>query len=520
MTVSPEDIKPNVISRDTPVETAKLFRAQRHENMIKYNKDWLDWDGAAYQMIEDETIESEILLWLVDCKRLVAYDVLNKETGEMETKYRAEPFNPKAADVNQVNIATVRLYHVAPGSMDPPFFLDGGTGEHVGLVASDLISCQNGLLDINTRQMYAATPQFFTRTALPIAYDATAECPLWRTFLFQVLCDEQLVALMQQWFGYLITTDTSYQKLLYLRGRPRSGKGTTMRVLDALVGPRNVASHTISDIAERSGREGLVGKSLLKITDMNTDNKQDLSQAASIINAITGEDPIHIFRKFKGALELILKAHVVMAGNQFPDFGDHAAALSERMNVIPFNVSFSGREDSGLTAKLLAELAGILNWALDGLEDLRWDGKFMIAAAAEEAKREVLNSGSPVRGFVNDECEIGPEFVVSKDELFNAYDRYCTTIKAHPYSRNVFFSKLKTAEHGLQNVRTNTDGERERVIAGIRLKPDRLQPHTITKVYKLDPELVEMFGIVCDEAIMRGADGKLVEYGTAQDDFG
>src|SRR5260370_33849081 len=117
MIQSPEDdIKPNVISRDTPVETAKLFHEQRHLNMIRSQNDWLDWDGSAYQMIEDPTIESEILLWLERCKRLVAYEVFNATTGEAETKYRPEPFNPKSADVAQVNLALARIYHVPSGT--------------------------------------------------------------------------------------------------------------------------------------------------------------------------------------------------------------------------------------------------------------------------------------------------------------------------------------------------------------------------------------------------------------------
>lgn len=499
MTQSPET-KPNVISRDTPLETARLFHAQRHENMVRYQNDWLDYDGSAYQMIEDDTIESEVLGFLDKAKRLVAYEVFNETTGETETKFRPEPFNPKDADVSQVNKLLAHDCHVKAGAMVPPFFLDGGTGEHEGLDPANLISCQNGLLDITTRVLYPATPQFFTRTALPIEYGPTAECPQWRTFLFQVLADDQLIMLMQQWFGYLITTDISIQKLLYLQGVPRSGKGTTARVIDELVGPRNVASHTIHDLAIGFGREGLIGKSLLKIADMNTDNKQDLSQAVSIINGITGQDPLHIERKFKGSLDINLKAHVVMIGNQFPDFGDHTTAIGERMNVIPFRVSFAGREDAELTPKLLTELPGILNFALDGLDSLRETNKFIAVEASEEAKRQILNSGNPVRGFVNDMCEIGPGFETSKDDLFEAYTRYCITARAHPFSRNVFFSKLKTAVTSLQDTRPGYS-DRERALAGIGLRSAG-PPTTITKTFWLDQDLIEL-GFPLEDAILR-----------------
>lgn len=497
MTQSPE--KPNVISRDTPLETARLFKSQQHKDMVRYQSDWLDWDGAAYQMIEDDTIASEILGFLDKCKRLVAYDVFNETTGKTDVKFNQEPFNPKDADVNQVNKLLAHDCHVKAGAMVPPFFLDGGTGEHEGLDPANLISCQNGLLDITTRTLYSATPQFFTRTALPIEYDLTAECPQFRTFLFQVLADDGLIMLVQQWFGYLITTDVSIQKLLYLQGVPRSGKGTTARVIDQLVGPRNVASHTIHDLAGSFGREGLIGKSLLKFTDMNTDNKQALSEAVSIVNGITGQDPLHIERKFKGPLDINLGAHVIMIGNQFPDFGDHTTAIGERMNVIPFRVSFSGREDTELTTKLLTELPGILNFALDGLVSLREAGKFMTIEASEDAKRQILNSGNPVRGFVNDMCEVGPEFSTSKDDLFEAYTRYCITARAFTLSRNVFFTKLKVAVTSLQDTRPGY-ADRERMLSGIALLS--ASPTTITKTYWLDQDLVEL-GFPLGDAILR-----------------
>jgi putative DNA primase/helicase len=497
--------KPNIIARSTPLETARLFHAQRHENMVKYQNDWLDWDGSAYQMIEDDTIKSEILLWLDKCKELAAYDELDAEgkpTGKR--KFRPEKFNPKEADVSQVDSLLAHAFHIKEGAMSPPFFLDGGTGEHEGLDPANLISCQNGLLDITTRTMYRATPQFFTRTALPLSFDPAAECPLFRTFLFQVLADDDLVRLMSQWFGYLITSDISIQNILYMQGVPRSGKGTTARVIDALVGKRNVASHTMSDLAKNFGREGLLGKSLLKFTDMNTGIvKPALNEAVSIVNAITGQDPIHIDRKFKGSLDIDLRAHVVFIGNSFPDFGDHTAAIGERIKVIPFRISFANKQDTELTAKLLAELPGILNFALDGLDDLRAsDNKFLTCAKSEEAKRQILNSGNPVRGFVNDECELGAFLEIPKKDIFEAYADYCVRIRATPLSQNKFYSALKEAFPSVDESRPWGDGvDRPRVMTGIRLR-EIGAPTTITKTFWLDADLIEL-GFAIEDAILR-----------------
>ena len=45
-----------------------------------------------------------------------------------------------------------------------------------------------------------------------------------------------MVALIREMMGYLISSDTSMQRVFFLWGQPRSGKGTIMRVTTALVG--------------------------------------------------------------------------------------------------------------------------------------------------------------------------------------------------------------------------------------------------------------------------------------------
>jgi hypothetical protein len=161
------------------------------------------------------------------------------------------------------------------------------------------------------------------------------------------------------------------------------------------------------------------------------------------------------------------------------------------MSVVPFRVSFADRQDTTLTDKLLTELSGILNFALDGLADLRETNKFLRCDASEEGKRQILNSGNPVRGFVSDECELGP-FTVPHTEVFNSYVDYCIRIRATPLSSNVFYKSLKEAFPSLSENRPWADGvNRPRHMVGIRMR-ETGPPTTITKVFWLDQGLVAL----------------------------
>jgi hypothetical protein len=62
-------------------------------------------------------------------------------------------------------------------------------------------------------------------------------------------------------------------------GRPRPGKGTILCVMTALVGTRYTSFPTIETVAGRFGMQGLIGKSLAQIADMNTESRAQLGIA-------------------------------------------------------------------------------------------------------------------------------------------------------------------------------------------------------------------------------------------------
>ena len=70
--------------------------------------------------------------------------------------------------------------------------------------------------------------------------------------------------------------------------------------------------------------------------------------------------------------------------------------------MLVMRVSFYGREDLSLKEKLRPELAGILNWALDGLDCLRDRGHFELPSSSLESIRQLEDLGSPVSAFLRD----------------------------------------------------------------------------------------------------------------------
>jgi putative DNA primase/helicase len=159
---------------------------------------------------------------------------------------------------------------------------------------------------------------------------------------------------------------TEKQKIFGFIGPKRSGKGTILRVATALIGAENVVGPTLSALATQFGLASLIGKPLAAISDARLGRKKDAYVAVERLLAISGEDTITVPRKYKDDWSGRLPARFLLLSNELPAFEDASATIASRFIVLMFRKSFYGCENPRLTDELLAEAAGIFNWALEG----------------------------------------------------------------------------------------------------------------------------------------------------------
>jgi putative DNA primase/helicase len=184
--------------------------------------------------------------------------------------------------------------------------------------------------------------------------------------------------------------------------------------------------------------------------------------------AISGEDPMTVARKFKGEWNGRLPSRFEIFTNELPAFSDESTALAGRFLVALFPNSFYGREDVGLLSRLLIELPGILNWAIEGHRRLRERGHFVQPARLAEAIETIEMLGAPVRAFVRDCCDVGPEKEDEVDELHRAWRGWCEEEGRHnPGTKEWFGRNLRTAVPGLTVNRKRVEGQRRTFYQGI-----------------------------------------------------
>jgi P4 family phage/plasmid primase-like protien len=285
-------------------------------------------------------------------------------------------------------------------------------------------------------------------------------------------CDDpQSIESLQEWFGYLLTHDTRQQKLLLLVGPKRSGKGTIARVLTALVGKGNVAAPTLGGLATNFGMWPLIGKSVGIISDARLSGRADQAAVVERLLSITGEDSITVDRKNMQPITLRLPTRFVILTNELPKLSDASGAIVSRVILLHTNRSFYGREDHDLTDKLLAELPGILLWAIEGWRRLRARGRLLQPETGLESLGEINDLASPVAAFIRERCEVNRLARVTTADLFSAWKRWCESQGREKLVGTVqsFARDLLAAESTVRRVRLRDGEDRARAYEGIAL---------------------------------------------------
>jgi len=420
----------------------------RHTSNVFYRH-----SATHYAELEDNTVRST--LWgFLDRARTTA-----PKTGEIV------PLRPGPTLVSGVADALRAITHLQ--TVRPPMWLDNCVGPE----PRDVVSLNNGLFHIPTKALLPHTSKFFTLNTLPFTWEPDAVAPTWEKFLADVWAeDQEMIDTLQEMLGYLITADTSMQKMFMLIGPRRSGKGTIGRVINALIGKENISGPTLSSLTTNFGLQPLIGKLVAIVSDARAPGRDHQTIVERLL-MMSGEDTITVDRKNLDAWVGSLTARVVIMSNETLQLGDASGALVGRMVVLQMHRSFYGTEDTRLTTKLMEELPGIFNWALEGRERLYKRGFFVQPAGSADAVDEMTKLNSPITEFLERCCELGPEHTEQKDLVFEAYKRWCQRNERHAAHKVQFSKQLYATAHTVVGYRPrNGDGDQDRAYSGLKLK--------------------------------------------------
>jgi putative DNA primase/helicase len=413
---------------------------------------WWRWRTSYWREVEDRAVRSMLYAFTENA----CYAVAKK----------AEPWAPTRRKIGDLSEALAACCFLS-SDVDQPSWLDERD-------SGTIVALTNGLLDIGQRGLLPHTPQFFNQTAVPFDYDPGAPPPRrWLDFMEALWPQEpDAIKVLGEWFGYVISGRTDLHKILAMIGPTRGGKGAIARVLTALLGRQNVAGPTLNSLAGEFGLAPLIGKPLAVISDARLGGR-DSSIVVERLLSISGEDTLTVNRKYRDQWTGKLPTRIHVISNELPKLGDASTAIVGRIILLLLTRSWLGKEDYSLEFGLQAELTGILNWSLEGLQRLTDSGgrRFTRLAAADEAINTMRDLASPAAAFVRECCEIDPNTEIDVDDLYVAYKNWAEDSGHSKMAKHTFGRDLMAAAPSVRKTRPRgKDDSRTHVYNGISLK--------------------------------------------------
>jgi len=241
---------------------------------------------------------------------------------------------------------------------------------------------------------------------------------------------EDVAPFLQEFAGYALTTDTSHELALWLYGPPGGGRSTFLAGLGAMLGPR-AGLLGLSEIQRnRFALADIPGKTLLTATEQPA----GYLRTSHVLNALISGEPIQVEKKYRDPFVLVPRAKIAWAMNELPRVGSASDGLFRRVKVLHFEGMPEGERDPAVESAIEGEGAGVLNWALVGLERLRERGRFEVPDAVKDATARWQETNDVPALFVAEVCTIGEGKRTTGGNLYFEYKHWCETNGHKPKS--------------------------------------------------------------------------------------
>lgn len=284
----------------------------------------------------------------------------------------------------------------------------------------------NGTLNLRTGQLEAHSPNHRLKTRLEVPWDQDAKCPKFLAYLESVFEGDEdkevKITFIRQWMGYLLVPDASQQKMVWLVGAGANGKSVLLDIIRALVRPENVSNAMMDTFHISHVRAELQGK----LVNISSEIAADSMINDGYVKAIVAGDTLEASRKYKPSFSFRPVVRLMAATNNLPRTNDLSHGFFRRTIIVPFNRKFADHEQNpNLVKELLEELPGILVWAVEGLHQVREQGRFTIPPSSVEAGEEYRLEANPVQLFAQECLVASTTNRISNKSLHDLYEAWC-----------------------------------------------------------------------------------------------
>lgn len=408
------------VQRKTEGGLAALFTMQSAED-VRFDQDvgvWLVYNGHLFQRQEavaldvQEQVKQTVLSIYRD-----ASTTKNADRRKALTRWAAA-CDRKAVIRNAMDLAkSDSRLRVRSAELDADPYLLG---------------VSNGVLDLRTGQLTAASRAQLVTRSMAASFDAKAKCPKWRRFIKEIMCgDAKMIAFMQRLAGYLLIGHNRERLIFFLYGIGRNGKSAFIETLGALFGDYGVAAKAELIGRGRFDRDAesaqpfkmsLRGKRYITASEV----REGMPVDGAELKTLTGGDATTARGLHAAPVQFTVTGKIVFRCNHRPIIDNADQAIWDRVVEIPFAYRVP---DNKVNLKLMPELAeelpGILAWAVRGA--LRYNAKGLrLPGKVKRQTRAYRAAMDPIADWLKQCTRADESERTRRKDVYASYLHWCS----------------------------------------------------------------------------------------------
>lgn len=315
----------------------------------------------------------------------------------------------------------------------------------------NLIAFDNGIYDINTKQLLDFSPNYHITNLIPHNYQPDSYDSTVDDVFNRLSCDDKDIrAVIEEAIGFCFYRKNELSQTTFIFvGDKANGKSTLLAMIKRLLGYENYAALDMEELDERFSTIQLANK-LANIGDDLSNNFLQGKTVSTFKKVASGNT---LKGEFKGKDIVYFEPYCKQfySTNDLARMKDPTGAILRRLLIIPMNAYFSKDNtdyDPYIIDKLTSENAMeyLINISLEGLQRVLANNGFTTTSAINEQLDDFNRANNPLINFV-EECEGDSADYLTTTPITTIYSRYtvyCEDNGFMPENRTTFSKRLAT----------------------------------------------------------------------------
>lgn len=235
----------------------------------------------------------------------------------------------------------------------------------------DLIPVGNGIFHFKDKVLLPFSPQYVFTCKSPVDYNSAAVNVVihndedntdWdvESWMNELSDDPEIVKVLWELLSAILRPYVAWEKTAWMYGEDGGGgKSTLCGLMRNLVGEESCVSIPLSEMGEKFGLDGIIGKSCV-ITDEN--DVGVMIDRVGRLKALVTHNMVKIQVKFEKSVDYQFYGLVIQSLNEYPRTADRSLSFARRQLVIPMTKNFRDCANKKIPEYLSRD--DVLQWVL------------------------------------------------------------------------------------------------------------------------------------------------------------